>query len=92
MQELLLIKDNIVIIQSNDKIYQDTKDNFLKDCDTEILHDNVDYNKGVKRCLVDNVLVQEYPISMYENVINNINDILNKKAKREYVENLPKMH
>lgn len=92
MQELLLIKDNIVIIQSNDKIYQDTKDNFLKDCDTEILHDNVDYNKGVKRCLVDNVLVQEYPISVYENIINNIDDILNKKTKREHVENLQKVY
>lgn len=88
MQDVIVIRNGKVIVQYDDKIYQDTKENFLKDYGIEIPYDDIDYNKYTENFLL-NKNIDGYPNSICENILKNIDILLENKSKREYVEPTP---
>ncbi len=84
MRVFQIQKDNVLII-NNDKQYSDTVENFKLDSKltldgfSEIVYDDN------QECCVINKNFKEYPNSMFENYINNIQIYLSAKEKREYV-------
>ena len=84
MRVFQIQKDNVLII-NDDKQYSDTVENFKLDSKltldgfSEIVYDDN------QECCVINKNFKEYPNSMFENYINNIQIYLSAKEKREYV-------
>lgn len=84
MRVFQIQKDNVLII-NDDKQYTDTVENFKLDSKltldgfSEIIYDDN------QECCVINKNFKEYPNSMFENYINNIQIYLSAKEKREYV-------
>lgn len=84
MKVFQIQKDNVLII-NGDKQYSDTIENFKLDSRltldgfNEVIYDNY------QECCVINKNFKEYPNSMFENYINNIQIYLSAKEKREYV-------
>lgn len=84
MRVFQIQKDNVLII-NDDKQYYDTVENFKLDSKltldgfSEVVYDDN------QECCVINKNFKEYPNSMFENYINNIQIYLSAKEKREYV-------
>ena len=84
MRVFQIQKDNVLII-NDDKQYTDTVENFKLDSKltldgfSEVVYDDN------QECCVINKNFKEYPNSMFENYINNIQIYLSAKEKREYV-------
>lgn len=79
------IQKGEILIINGDKQYSDTVENFKLDSKltldgfSEVIYDNY------QECCVVNKEFKEYPNSMFENYINNIQIYLSAKEKREYV-------
>lgn len=85
MQDLIIYNENQVIIQANKKIYQDTQANFLQDYNKNVSYKSIDYNRATESCWLNGEAFQLYPNEVCEDILNNIDILLAKKAEREYV-------
>lgn len=83
MQDLIIYNRNQVILQSNEKIYQDTQANFLQDYGQKIDYVEIDYNRETRGCCLNGEALQQYPNKLCEDILNNIDILLTKKAERE---------
>lgn len=85
MQDLIIYNKNQVVIQTNEKIYQDTQANFLQDYGGKISYKAIDYNRTTESCWLDGEAFQPYPNEICENILNSIDKLLDAKNKREYI-------
>lgn len=85
MQELIIYNENQVIIQANEKIYQDTQANFLEDYGKKLSYKAIDYNRDTQACWLNGEAFQPYPNEVCEDILNSIDTLLAAKAEREYV-------
>lgn len=85
MQDLIIYNKNQVIIQANSKTYQETKENFLADYEKEVNYQTIDYNRTTQACWLNGEAFQAYPNTVCEDILNNIDTLLEKQAKREYI-------
>lgn len=85
MQDLIIYNENQVIIQANSKTYQETKENFLADYEKEVNYQTIDYNRTTQTCWLNGEAFQAYPNTVCEDILNNIDTLLEKQAKREYI-------
>lgn len=83
MQDLIIYNENQVIIQANEKIYQDTQANFLQDYDKKVSYKTIDYNRATESCWLNGEAFQPYPNEVCEEILNSIDTLLAKKAERE---------
>ncbi len=101
MQDLIILNKHNVIIQKNDKIYQDNFENFIADYGelpkvevkmfghtAKLLVDitQIDYNCETEQCYLNGNAFQTYPNEMCESILNGIDTIIAAKAMREYAE------
>ena len=85
MQDLIIYNQKEVIIQANEKIYQDTNENFIADYGKVIEYETIDYNRDTKSCWLNGNAFQKYPNDVCEDILNSIDVLLANKEKREYV-------
>lgn len=85
MQDLIIYNDNEVIVQCDNKTYQDKKDNFLLDYGKQVSYESIDYNRDTKCCWLNGEAFQEYPNELCEDILYSIDTLLAKKKEREYV-------
>lgn len=85
MQDLIIYNENQVIIQANSKTYQETKENFLADYEKKVNYQTIDYNRTTQTCWLNGEAFQAYPNTVCEDILNSIDTILEKQAKREYI-------
>lgn len=86
MQDLIIYKESQVIVQANNKIYQDTKENFLADYGKTVNYQTIDYNRVTQSCWLNGEAFQAYPNTVCEDILNSIDTLLEKKTEREYIE------
>ena len=86
MQDLIIYNEKKVIIQANNIIYQDTKENFLIDYGKLIEYTSIDYNRDTESCWLNNQPFQKFPNDLCEDILNNIDSLLINKEQREYIE------
>lgn len=79
------IQKNEILIINDDKQYTDTVENFKLDSGLSLDNINEVIYDNYQECCVVNKEFKEYPNSMFENYINNIQIYLSAKEKREYV-------
>lgn len=79
------IQKNEILIINDDKQYTDTIENFKLDSGLSLDNINEVIYDNYQECCVVNKEFKEYPNSMFENYINNIQIYLSAKEKREYV-------
>lgn len=89
MQDLIILSKNrnIVIVQKDEKFYEDSYDNFILDygeLSEEITQ--IDYNQETGSCWLNGRAFQAYPNEMCEDILNSIDKILAAKEAREYKE------
>ena len=85
MQDLIIYNENQVIIQSNNKTYQETKENFLDDYEKKGNYQTIDYNRTTQTCWLNGEAFQAYPNTVCEDILNSIDTLLENQAKREYI-------
>lgn len=85
MQDLIIYNQKEVIIQTNGKIYQENKENFIADYGKAIEYEAIDYNRDTKCCCLNGNAFQKYPNDVCEDILNSIDVLLANKEKREYV-------
>lgn len=85
MQDLIIYNENQVIIQANSKTYQETKENFLADYEKKVNYQTIDYNRTTQTCWLNGEAFQVYPNTVCEDILNSIDTLLEKQAKREYI-------
>ncbi len=85
MQDLIIYNENQVIIQANSKTYQETKENFLADYEKKVNYQTIDYNRTTQTCWLNGEAFQAYPNTVCEDILNSIDTLLEKQAKREYI-------
>lgn len=103
MQDLIILNrnSNFVLIQKDNKIYEDSFDNFIIDYGElpkieytpnghliTLSEDviQIDYNKATESCWLNGYAFQTYPNEVCETILNNIDTIIAAKKEREYVE------
>lgn len=85
MQDLIIYNEGQVIVQANGKTYQETKANFLADYGKTVNYQTIDYNRTTQACWLNGEAFQAYPNTVCEDILNNIDTLLEKQAKREYI-------
>ena len=85
MQDLIIYNENQVIVQANSKTYQETKENFLADYEEKVNYQTIDYNRTTQTCWLNGEAFQAYPNTVCEDILNSIDTLLEKQAKREYI-------
>lgn len=85
MQDLIIYNENQIIIQANSKTYQETKENFLADYGKAVNYQTIDYNRATQACWLNGEAFQAYPNAVCEDILNSIDTLLEKQAKREYI-------
>lgn len=85
MQDLIIYNENQIIIQANSKTYQETKENFLADYGKAVNYQTIDYNRATQACWLNGEAFQAYPNTVCEDILNSIDTLLEKQAKREYI-------
>lgn len=85
MQDLIIYNENQIIIQANSKTYQETKENFLTDYGKAVNYQTIDYNRATQACWLNGEAFQAYPNTVCEDILNSIDTLLEKHAKREYI-------
>lgn len=85
MQDLIIYNENQIIVQANSKTYQETKENFLTDYGKAVNYQTIDYNRATQACWLNGEAFQAYPNTVCEDILNSIDTLLEKQAKREYI-------
>lgn len=89
MQELLLIQDNHVIVQSTTQVYDDSYETYLVDGGIPMPEGmfSIDYNKYTEHCWINGEAFQEYPNEYAESVLLLIETLIENKTNRIEQEN-----
>lgn len=87
MQNIIILDTNNdkVIVQAQEKVYMDTINNFFVDYGKEIEYKSIDYNCGTESCWLNGVAFQQYPNEICEDILKSIDELIAKKAAREYI-------
>lgn len=87
MQNIIILDTNNdkVIVQAQEKVYMDTINNFFVDYGKEIEYKSIDYNCGTESCWLNGVAFQQYPNEICEDILKSIDELIAKKAAREYM-------
>lgn len=87
MQNIIILDTNNdkVIVQAQEKVYMDTINNFFVDYGKEIEYKSIDYNCGTESCWLNGVAFQQYPNEIFEDILKSIDELIDKKAAREYI-------
>lgn len=85
MQDLIIYDKDNVIVQSEDKVYQDTAINFITDYGGKVNYQTIDYNRTMQTCWLNGEAFQAYPNTVCEDILNSISTLLKKQAKRECI-------
>ena len=85
MQDLIIYNESQVLVQSSGKTYQETKENFLTDYEKKVNYQTIDYNRTTQTCWLNGEAFQAYPNTVCEDILNSIDTLLEKQAKREYI-------
>ena len=87
MQNIIILDTNNdkVIVQAQEKVYMDTINNFFVDYGKEIEYKSIDYNCGTESCWLNGVAFQQYPNEICEDVLKSTDELIAKKAAREYI-------
>ena len=85
MQDLIIYNESQVLVQSSGKTYQETKENFLADYEEKVNYQTIDYNRTTQTCWLNGEAFQAYPNTVCEDILNSIDTLLEKQAKREYI-------
>ncbi|KAA3380313.1 hypothetical protein GMD24_10590 [Phascolarctobacterium faecium] len=87
MQNIIILDTNNdkVIVQAQEKVYMDTINNFFVDYGKEIEYKSIDYNCGTESCWLNGVAFQQYPNEICEDILKSIDELIDKKAAREYI-------
>lgn len=85
MQDLIIYDKDNVIVQSEGKVYQDTTINFITDYGEKVNYQTIDYNRTTQTCWLNGEAFQAYPNTVCEDILNSIDTLLEKQAKREYI-------
>lgn len=85
MQDLIIYNESQVLLQSSGKTYQETKENFLADYEEKVNYQTIDYNRTTQTCWLNGEAFQAYPNTVCEDILNSIDTLLEKQAKREYI-------
>lgn len=87
MQELLLIKNGVVIAQTNNLIYTDTYENYLIDGGEPLYGDvtSIDYNRTLQSCFINDELQSTYNNEYAERVLSTITELHNSFEARKEV-------
>lgn len=87
MQELLIIQNNRVIVQSTTEVYEETYEIYLVDGGIPMPEGmfSIDYNKFTKHCWINGDANQGYPNKFAESVLLLIENLLkNQRLRFEY--------
>ena len=79
------IQKNEVLIINNNKQYSDTVENFKLDSGLSLDNINEIIYDNYQECCVINKEFKEYPNTVFEGYINNVDIYIKAKEKREYV-------
>ena len=87
MQNIIILDTNNdkVIVQAQEKVYMDTINNFFVDYGKEIEYKSIDYNCGTESFWLNGVAFQQYPNEICEDILKSIDELIDKKAAREYI-------
>ena len=87
MQNIIILDTNNdkVIVQAQEKVYMDTINNFFVDYGKEIEYKSIDYNCGTESCWLNGLAFQQYPNEICEDILKSIDELIAKKAAREYI-------
>lgn len=87
MQNIIILDTNNdkVIVQAQEKVYMDTINNFFVDYGKEIEYKSIDYNCGTESCWLNGAAFQQYPNEICEDILKSIDELIAKKAAREYI-------
>ena len=103
MQDLIVLDktSNIVVVQKDGKVYEDSYDNFVLDygevpkieyipnghvAKISVEITHIDYNKVTESCWINRQAFQIYPNEVCEAILNSIDTIIAAKKAREYKE------
>mgnify|MGYP000562122044 FL=1 len=64
---------------------KETKENFLADYEEKVNYQTIDYNRTTQTCWLNGEAFQAYPNTVCEDILNSIDTLLEKQAKREYI-------
>lgn len=84
MQNLLLIQNSNVVVQSQEKTYDDTYENFLLDGGTKLPEgvNSIDYNKAVQSCWINGEAFKGFPNEYAEAVLASIGELILNRENR----------
>lgn len=87
MQNIIILDadNDRVIVQAQEKVYMDTINNFFIDYGKDIEYKSIDYNCGTESCWLNGVAFQQYPNEICEDILKSIDELIAKKAAREYI-------
>lgn len=82
----MVIKGERVIVQTSNKVYEDSLENFILDGGENLPDDveSLDYNKTVKSCWINDVAFQKFPNEYAERVLASIAELVSNKENREH--------
>ena len=85
MQELVIIQNDNVIVQTSNKVYDDTYSNFILDGGETLPNkiEKLDYDKGNKSCYINGKFFKNTTNEYAERVLNSIDSLISNKEKRE---------
>lgn len=84
MKVFQIMKDEVLII-NEDKQYSDTVENFKTDSGLSLNNLNEVIYDNYQECCVINKEFKEYPNTIFEGYINNVDIYIKAKEKREYI-------
>lgn len=87
MQNLLLIRDNTVVVQYDGISYTDSLDNFLNDGGIPLPNNikSIDYNKSLGTCWINGEAFKEFPNEYAEQVLSSVKSLSDKFEARKKI-------
>ena len=86
MQDLVLIQDDVVIIQTSSSIYEDSRANFETDSGLKLECESADYNRSIGSFWLNGKAFQKMPSALFEAILDNVQTYIDVKEKREGAE------
>lgn len=93
MQNLLIIKNDRVIVQANETVYDESLENFITDGGENLPEgvEEIDYNKTNKSCWINGKAFQDFPNAFAERVLTLVESLNSNKEKRLEAERIANM-
>lgn len=89
MQNLITMDEISVIVQADEKTYQEETTTFLDDYGKPVPYQQIDYNQATKHCYLNGAPFQPYPNEICEDILASIDTLMKKKEAREVQQPAP---